>query len=534
MPVGDDPITYNTPGGEAPGVPKLNLPITEGPFKPTWESLESQYKFPEWFRDAKFGIWAHWGFGSYGPQGFYPKNKGVSANPSATPSLKGAKDALLDFKAEHWDPVKLLTFYKENGVHYFMALANHHDNFDNWNSKYQPWNSVNMGPHRDMIAEWQTAAKKLGLRFGVSSHAARAWEWYEVSQGVDKNGVPYDGNLTKADGKGLWWEGYDPQDLYAQYHHTPGKFSWDWNPKITSTPSAAYMERFYLRHKQLYEDYHPDMVYFDDRTLPFHGITDQVGLALAADIYNANVKEKGRLDVLVNCKFLDVDQRKGMLLDFERARAHRIRPEPWQTDTCIGNWFYGLGKNQHYKSAPDVVRMLVDIVSKNGNLMLSIPLQRDGTPDDEEIGIVKGIGAWLKINGEAIFATRPWKIYGEGPSLLDTDLFTGDAGGGLLDVPNKPYTSKDIRFTQSKDGKIVYVIAMDYPKDGKLLVKTLSTASGKINEVSLLGYSGKLDWKQTVNGLIITMPEDEPYDFAYAFKILGKELEPATESQKTN
>jgi len=530
----DDPIKYDTTGGEASGVPKLNLPITEGPFKPAWESLESQYQFPEWFRDAKFGIWAHWGFGSFDPQGYYPVNHGVTANPSATPSLKGAKDAVLDFKAEHLDPVKLLTFYKENGAHYFMALANHHDNFDNWHSKYQPWNSVNLGPHRDLIAEWQAAAKKLGLRFGVSSHAARAWEWYEVSQGVDKNGIPYDGNLTRADGKGLWWEGYDPQDLYAQ-NHKPAAFSWDWDPKVTSTPSAAYMERFYLRHKQLYEDYHPDMVYFDDRTLPFHGITDQVGLALAADIYNANIKEKGKLDVVINSKFLDLDERKAMVSDFERSRAHRIRPEPWQTDTCIGDWFYDKAhlEKHDYRQAPDLIRMLIDIVSKNGNLMLSIPLRQDGTPDDDEIGIVKGIGTWLKVNGEAIFATRPWKIYGEGPSVLDTDLFAGDAGGGLLDIPNKPYTSQDIRFTQSKDGKTLYAIAMDYPRDGKIVVKSLATGVGKVNQVSLYGYQGKLDWRQTADGVMITMPTDEPYDFAYAFKILGEDLKPVANTTQS-
>jgi len=519
--------------------PPLNLPITPGPYKPTWESLESQYQCPEWFRDAKFGIWAHWGFGSFYPQDYYRENKGVAVNPSATPSLKGAKDALLNFKAEHWDPVKLLTLYKENGAKYFMALGNHHDNFDQWNSRFQPWNSVNMGPHRDMIAEWQAAAKKLRLRFGVSSHAARAWEWYEGSQGVDKSGTPYDGNLTKADGKGLWWEGYDPQDLYAQYHHTPGKFSWDWDPKVTSTPSSAYMEKFYLRHKQLYENYHPDMMYYDDTVLPFHGITDQVGLALAAEVYNSSIALKQSNDVVMNCKKLDEAQRRGMVYDFERGRADRILPQPWQDDTCMGHWFYdpsycrtATNSKSHYKTPQIVVRMLIDIVSKNGNLMLSVPLRKDGTPDDEEIEIVKGIGAWLKVNGDAIYATRPWFVYGEGPSLLDKCTPRDVSLNRLEDVRDQPYTASDIRFTQSKDHKALYAIALDIPKDGKLLVKTLATGAGKINEVSLLGYSGRLDWQQTPEGLAVTLPKEMPCDIACSIKILGENLKPVSADKK--
>jgi alpha-L-fucosidase len=200
-------------------------PIAGGPFKPDWNSL-TNYQTPEWYRDAKFGIWAHWGpqcqpeHGDWYARSMYEEGSGDYKSHLAEyghPSTNGFKDVIHAWKAEHFDPDKLLKFYKDNGAKIFMALANHHDNFDNFNSKYQPWNSVNVGPHKDLIGGWAAAARKNGLRFAVSVHASRAWSWYEVAQGADKSGplagVPYDGKLTKADGKGQWWDGLDPQDF---------------------------------------------------------------------------------------------------------------------------------------------------------------------------------------------------------------------------------------------------------------------------------------------------------------------------------
>ena len=396
------------------------------------------------------------------------------------PSTNGFKDVIHEWKAEHFDPDKLLAFYKANGAKYFMALANHHDNFDNFNSKYQPWNSVAVGPHKDLIGGWAKAARKNGLRFAVSVHASRAWSWYEPAQGADTNGplagVPYDGKLTKADGKGLWWDGLDPQDLYAQ-NHTPGtKLVWDWDAaEGSSVPDAAYMTKFFQRTKQLWDDYQPDMIYFDDSVLPFHGVTDEIGLNLAAHFYNSSVQWHGHNEAVMNAKMLNEMQRQAMVYDIERGKADGILPQPWQTDTCIGSWHYDrtIFENHRYKTAATVVPMLADIVSKNGNLMLSVPLQRDGTPDADEIKIVSDIGAWLKVNGDAIYATRPWKIYGEGPSTVVAEKGRFD---GQSDVQKKPFTAEDIRFTQSKDGKTLYAIVLAFPADGKVTIKSLRPA----------------------------------------------------------
>jgi alpha-L-fucosidase len=514
----------------------LNLPpIATGPFKPDWNSL-TNYQTPEWFRDAKFGIWAHWGpqcepeHGDwYARQMYVPGDADYISHLAeyGHPSTNGFKDVIHEWKAEHFDPDKLLAFYKQNGAKYFMALAVHHDNFDLFNSKYQPWNSVAVGPHQDLIGGWERAARKNGLRFAVSVHASHAWSWYEPAQGADKSGpfagVPYDGKLTKADGKGLWWDGLDPQDLYAQ-NHKPGKeLVWDWNPaEGSSVPDAAYMEKFFRRTKQLWDDYQPDMIYFDDNVLPFHGVTDQVGLNLAAHFYNSSIQRHGHNEAVMNAKMLDETQREAMVYDIERGKAGAIMPLPWQTDTCIGSWHYdrAIFEQHRYKSAASVVRMLADIVSKNGNLMLSVPLQRDGTPDADEIKIVSEIGAWLKVNGEAIYATRPWKIYGEGPATRTAERGTF---GGQRDVQKAPFTAADIRFTQSKSGKTLYAIVLAVPADGTVDITSLAVHSpdwaGKISSVRLLGSDGELQFTRDENGLHAVLPATLPGKIALALKI---------------
>jgi alpha-L-fucosidase len=515
-------------------------PIAAGPFKPDWNSL-TNYRTPEWFRDAKFGIWAHWGPQCepergdwYGRLMYIPGQSDYKTHLTeyGHPSTNGFKDIIHEWKAENFDPDRLLAFYKKNGAKYFMALANHHDNFDNFNSKYQPWNSVAIGPHKDLIGGWAAAARKNGLRFAVSVHAAHAWTWYEPAQGADKSGpfagVPYDGKLTKADGRGRWWDGLDPQDLYAQ-NHAPGNQSgwdwWDWNPaKGATAPDAAYMAKFFLRTKQLWDDYQPDMVYFDDTVLPFHGVTDEVGLNLAAHFYNSSIQRHGRNEAVINGKWLNETQRETMVYDIERGKAQGIMPLPWQTDTCLGSWHYdcAIFENHSYKSAASVIPMLADIVSKNGNLMLSVPLQRDGQPDADEIEIVGEIGAWLKVNGEAIYATRPWKVYGEGPSTVAAEKGQFD---GQRDEQKKPFTAEDIRFTQSKDGRTLYALVLAIPKDGQVTVKSLAAGSpnwpGKIGGVRLVGGSGwsGLKFTRDENGLHVSLPEKFAGKIAFALKI---------------
>jgi alpha-L-fucosidase len=510
-------------------------PIAEGPFKPDWSSL-TNYQTPEWFRDAKFGIWAHWGPQCEPEHGdWYARNMYMEGSPDykshlaeyGHPSTNGFKDVIHEWKAENFNPDKLLAFYKKNGAKYFMALAAHHDNFDNFNSKYQPWNSVAVGPHKDLIGGWARAARKNGLRFAVSVHSSRAWTWYEPAQGADKDGpfagVPYDGKLTRADGKGQWWDGLDPQDLYAQNHAPGTKLNWDWDPaRGSSVPDAAYMTKFFLRTRQLWDDYRPDMIYFDDSVLPFHGVTDDIGLNLAAHFYNSSIQLHGRNEAVMNAKMLNETQRKAMVYDIERGKAEGILPLPWQTDTCIGSWHYdrAIFENHRYKSAASVVPMLADIVSKNGNLMLSVPLQRDGTPDADEIKIVSDIGAWLKVNGDAIYATRPWTIYGEGPSTVVAEK---GRFGGQTDVQRKPFTAEDIRFTRAKDGKTLYAIVLAFPANGEVTIKSLAGNSGlwpgKIGKVRMQGVSGKLKFIRDENGLHVTLPAKPPCQIAFALKI---------------
>ena len=506
-------------------------PIAPGKFQPTWDSLK-QYQAPDWFRNAKFGIWAHWGpqcqaeDGDWYARGMYQEGSGQYKSHLAHyghPSVSGFKDVIHEWKAEKWDPDKLVGLYKRVGAQYFFALADHHDNFDLWDSKYQPWNSVAIGPKKNIIQGWAKAARAQGLPFGLSVHAAHAWSWLEPSQGADKSGdkagVPYDGKLTKADGKGTWWEGLDPQELYAQ-NHVPGKkLVWDWDAaKGSSVPDQAYCDKFYNRCADLINKYQPDLIYFDDTALPLWPVSD-VGLKIAAHFYNSNMQRHGgKLEAVLFGKILDQEELKTMVWDIERGVPNGSLPYAWQTDTCIGNWHYdrGLYNRNGYKSAKTVVHMLADIVSKNGNLLLNVPVRGDGSIDEKEEKVLEGIAAWMDGNKESIFDTRPWKVFGEGPASEGTAL----SSQGFNEGKGKPFTSEDVRFTLGKDGS-VYAIVLGWP--GKpVTIKSLGTeaASQKILSVKLLGSSDQTQWKQSANALEIEPPKVKlKSDIAVVYKV---------------
>jgi alpha-L-fucosidase len=531
-----------------PARAQTNFPphvIAPGPFRPTWESLEQGYQCPEWFRDAKFGIWAHWSAQCVPEQGdWYARNMYIQGTPQYNyqvahyghPSKFGFMEIDNLWHAENWDPDKLMDLYAAAGAKYFVSLANHHDNFDNYDSKYHAWNSVNVGPHKDIVGTWAKVARAHGLRFGVSNHSSHAWHWFQVAYGYDATGplagVRYDAfTLTKADGKGKWWDGLDPQELYvgpsivipdgftnvAAMHAWHDQHDGHWY-ETGPTNNPAFAENWFLRAQDLMDKYHPDLVYFDDSGLPL----GQAGLDIAAHYYNANrAWHNGHLEAVLDVKQLDDKRRPAVVEDYERGASSMIQPAPWQTDTCIGDWHYNRARfEQHsYKTVGQVVAMLVNIVSKNGNLLLSIPVRGDGTIDGDETAFLHGMADWMKVNGEGIFGSRPWKIFGEGPT---------HARGGMFSEAPLNYTAQDFRFTAR--GGYLYAYFLGWPADGRLLIHSFDSGDAdnpplldqEISDVSLLGSTEKIDWARGTNGLSVTLPATKPCKNVFALKIALK------------
>ncbi|MHC4556137.1 MAG: alpha-L-fucosidase [Planctomycetota bacterium] len=479
--------------------------VTKGgeKFKPTWESL-AKYTAPEWFRDAKLGIFMHWGPCSVpGIDSWYGRNMYIEGHNTykhhvktyGHPSQFGYKDIILLWKAEKFDPDRLIGLYKKAGAKYVVPVAVHHDNFDLWDSKYHRWNSVRMGPHKDIVGMCKKACEKHGLRFGVSAHLARSYSWLNTSKGSDKSGpyagVPYDGN--------------DPR--YAELYHEKHD---DTNPRYPKNPPEMWEQAWFNRVKDLVDSYQPDLLYFDGG-IPF----GEVGRAMVAYYYNRNMSwHKGKLQAVLNIKKWEDgshgDYHDGICVrDVERGVLDEIVQEPWQTDTSVGPWYYIT--NAKYKSVDSIVDSFVDIVSKNGNLLLNVPPHADGTLDEEVENILTGLGDWIEVNGEAIYGSRPWKVFGEG----DTSVIAGH-----FKERTKPFTSKDIRFTSK--GNVVYAILLDWPGSGTTVtIRSLADKLGAndITNVKLLGYNDKLDWQRNQEGLKIQLPSTKPCDYAFTFQI---------------
>ena len=507
------------------------MSIERGKFEPSWQSLSANYQTPEWFSDAKLGIWAHWGLqcvpeaGDWYARAMYQQEEGKHREHCQRyghPSEFGMMDFIPMWQAEKFDPEALVRLYKEVGARYFVCMANHHDNFDNYNSRYQPWNSVNMGPRRDIVGEFEKAARRNGLRFGVSNHSAHAWHWFQTAYGYDaegaKAGVRYDAwRLTKEDGKGKWWDGYDPQQFYGGYNVViPDGFTsvdsmaaWHqahdrvWTERIPEM-NPQFAKTWFLRCKQLIDDYNPDLVYFDDEhDLPL----EHYGLEIAAHMYNRSIRLHGSNEAVINSKRLNEEQQRGVVMDCERGAFADILPRPWQTCMCIGSWHYNrdLYHKNRYKTAERVVKTFVDIVSKNGNLLLNIPVRGDGSIDEKERDFLAEFKTWLDVNGEGIFGTRPWKIYGEGVvKTANSDSFRDN------EKLQEALSEKDIRFTQ-KDGTI-YAFVLGFPTTKTVTIQALGRKSAQMNgqnikEVRLLGCNKKIAWKQTDNALTMTMPK---------------------------
>jgi alpha-L-fucosidase len=486
--------------------PAAQMEIVPGKFTGAMDSL-TNYSCPAWFRDAKFGIWAHWGPQSVPMEGDWYARKMYQEGSEdyrdhlahyGHPSTNGWKDIIPLWKAEKWDPARLMKLYKKAGAKYFVSMGVHHDNFDLWNSKYHWWNTVNVGPHRDVVGEWQREANKNGLPFGVSEHLGASYTWFQDSHKADQAGpfagVPYDGANPAYD------------DLYHP-GAAPGDNKW-------YSTSATWQQEWFNRVNDLMSRYQPDFLY-SDGGLPF-GV---VGRTLVADFYNRNMAAHGgKLEAVYTCKALGSGEFEAgtCVEDVERGVLPRINPLPWQTDTSIGDWFYN--KHWKYQKLDWTIHLLVDIVSKNGNLLLNVVLRPDGTPDPEVETMLGQMSDWFAINGEAIYGTRPWLVYGEGPER--------PKGGAFKE--NFDFTASDIRFT-TKD-KILYAIALGWPAENQFVIHSLAKTSdangNQIKRVELLGHKGGLKFTQTTNALIIELPAGKADALTCALKIVGNNLKP--------
>jgi alpha-L-fucosidase len=477
-----------------------------GNFLPTRSSLQG-YRIPEWFRDAKFGIWSHWGpqsaieFGDWYARTMYQQGSKQYLYHVETyghPSKVGYKDLVDNWKAAKWDPDHLIGLYKKAGAKYFVSMGVHHDNFDLWDSKYTRWNAANMGPKKDIVGMWRDAARKQGLRFGVTEHLWISYKWFSVAHGADKTGplagVPYDGA--------------DPKygDLYhdADCARLMDKLDWSDND-IPDSWKLHYLDRM----TDLIDKYQPDLLYTDGH-LPF----EDIGLKMVAHLYNVSAQKHGGQTEAVYTSKESSDCAIGTcLLDHERGVSDGIAANPWQTDTCIGQWHYNRGEK--YKSAKKVIDLLADIVSKNGNLLLNFPLPNSGELDFEEKVVLDGITEWMAVNSEGIYSSRPWKIYGEGPST-QTKIETGN----FNEDKQKDLTAADVRFTIKNS--TLYAFVMGWP-DKAAVVSALGLASpqnpGKIRNVELLGYKGDLKWKQDETQLRVEMPAEKISDVGVTLKV---------------
>ncbi|HEY3838181.1 MAG TPA: alpha-L-fucosidase [Bryobacteraceae bacterium] len=496
----ETPSDYEHPAGSE---------ISPGPFQGTRASLKN-YEVPDWFRDAKFGMWAHWGPQSAVEDGdWYARNMYIEGSDQYNyhvqrygPQSKfGYKDTIPAWKGEKFDPAALIKLYKAAGAKYFMSMGVHHDNFDLWNSRYQRWNAAQMGPHKDIVALWRDAVRAEGLRFGVSEHLWITYKWFSPSHGSDTTGpfagVPYDGA--------------DPsnQDLYVASDQI-----WNTGPEWNESDIPVWWkQQWFKRIKNLVDHCEPDFLY-SDGSLPF----EYYGYNLVAHLYNVSAARHGGKTEAVYFSKRPEDGASGIcILDRERGLIEEIDPRPWQSDTCIGQWHYKLG--QKYKTPKQIIDQLVDIVSRNGNLMLNIPLPASGQPDPEELAIIADITAWMAVNGEAIFATRPWKTAGEGPPAIPN---AAEQSAGFNESARHDLTAEDVRFTTKNSTLYAFVMGWpDYSLTIKSLAQNTALRVGKIENVELLGYSGKLDWQHSNDGLTIYMPREAPTKYGSAFRITG-------------
>lgn len=509
----------------------------------TWEELREQFECPAWFREARFGIWLHWGAQSQPAEGggwyarhmYMPDVKTETWGKNAYsyhcetyghPSEKGFKDVIHAWKAEDLDTDALMKYFKQLGAKYFLIMANHHDHFDNFNSTYHPWNSVNVGPKRDIVGEFEKSAKKYEMPFGVTSHDDRYLSWWLPAFGHDETGpyagVPYDGNLTKEDGKGTWWEGLDPADLYGL---PPEKRTPEWEKSVK--------ENWVKRHVELVTKYDVDMLWFDGWGFPYK----EYGKELCTIYYNHLLKKDGKINGLVAGKFTN---EPSTIKDIECGGANEILSEVWQGTLTPNSWFYKVERPLRH-SARTILEMLIDMNSKNGNLLLNVELLPSGRIPEEQKRILDDVGAWVNLNGEAIYGSKPWKVYGDNlnsmirelrkkqnPTETDLEALKNLEGGkneqfNERTISSPRYGSDEVRFTTVGDNLYIFVLA---PKAGEIELPTLGLKSAynssKIKSMKMLGGKEEIVFTQTDKSLKFDVPAERPNRYATVFKVVFK------------
>src|SRR5271157_312980 len=470
----------------------------EGPFRPDWESLQ-KYEVPEWYKDAKFGIFIHWGvysvpaFGNeWYPRNMYRPESDEYKHHIATygPQDKfGYKDFVPMFKAEHFDPAAWAELFKKAGARYVVPVAEHHDGFAMYDSGLSDWTAAKMGPHRDVIGELGKAVRAAGLHFGVSSHRVE----HDFFMGVGRK-IQSDVN--------------DPQ--YAAFYGPAQTGVFKWGTPVGNDftyVSSAWTNDWLARSAELVEKYHPDIVYFD-WWIGQNSIRPNL-TRIAAFYYNSSLKYGDHVGV-INYKGFAMQERSAVL-DIERGQLGDIRPLYWQTDTSVSNKSWGYIKDDTFKSPQFIVHQLIDIVSKNGNLLMNIGPRSDGTIPEAVQQVLLDVGAWLNVNGEAIYGTRPWRTYGEGP--------TKPTVGSFHDTDITNYTAEDFRFTTK--GDVLYAIGLGWPTKGEAVIRSLALTlgSGQVRSVALLGSDAKLQFEQRAEGLHVQLPAQPPAKYAYVLRV---------------
>ncbi len=459
-----------------------DMAINQRHFESNWESL-GHYTAPKWFRDAKFGIWAHWGPQAVPEEGdWYARNMYIEGSKQyeahlkayGHPSVHGYREIIDQWHAERWNPDELMQMFKAAGAKYFFSMGVHHDNFDLWDSKFHRWNAVKMGPHKDIVGGWQRAAKKEGLKFGVSEHLGASYNWWYSSKGADTSGpmkdVPYDGN--------------DPtlQDLY---HPMPTDKDLPWY-----TTNDAWHKEWFQRVNDLISSYHPDILY-SDGGVPF----GEYGRQIIATLYNQG---PGRV-YLAKDLGSGAFERGAFIEDRERGGAEGIQDLPWQVDTSIGDWFYN--KHWPYRKADWVLKTLIDTSSKNGNMLLNVVLRPDGGIDPEVKMLLDDLALWMNVNGESIFGTRPWITFGEGPTRVKSGSFREDY----------PFSEKDVRYA-TKGSQTLYATLLGPVSNQRVNLVSLSkgrVVKGVVKAVHLLGVSRPLSFTHDERGLSVQVPKND-------------------------